>query len=115
MRNPTNERRTDELRRRALADEHRGEVVEGSGIPVEPRRLNQMVSVRLNPEVVGALRAIAASRDTTLSAVLREAAVQYASYAHRVKELRWRIQGETISEAHAWTGPSVSQSALKAV
>lgn len=110
------ESRKDEHRRRALADEHRGEVVEGSGVPVESRRLDQMVSVRLDPGIVRELRAIATSRNTTLSAVLREAAVQYATYAHRVKELRWHLQGESaISEAQAWTEPSVSQSGLRLV
>jgi len=116
MTDSKNERRADELRRRELAQKHRGEVAEDSGVPVEPRRLDQMVSVRLDPEVVRELRAIARSRNTTLSSVLRDAAVQYASYAHRVKELRWRLEGEAvISEAHAWTGPSASESGLRLV
>jgi uncharacterized protein (DUF4415 family) len=110
------ERRRDEHRRRALAEEHRDEVVEGSGVPVEPRKLDHMVSVRLDPDVVRELRAIARSRNTTLSAVLRDAAAQYATHAHRVMELRWRLQGEsTTEEARAWTGPSVSESGLRLV
>ena len=106
----------DERRRRALAREHRGEVVEDSGAPVEPRRLDQMVSIRLDPEIVRELRVIARSRNTTLSAVLREAAVQYATYAHQVTELRWHLHGElAVSEARVWAGPSVSQSGLRRV
>ena len=74
------------------------------------------VSVRLDPDVVRELRAIATSRNTTLSAVLRDAAAQYATHAHRVKELRWRLHGESIiEEAQAWTGPSVSESGLRLV
>ncbi len=110
------DRRRDEHRRRALAEEHRGEVAEGSGVPVEPRRLDQMVSVRLDPDVVRELRAIATARNTTLSSVLRDAAAQYATHAHRVTELRWRLQGESaVEEAQAWTGPSVSESGLRLV
>ena len=116
MSEPTSERRADEHRRRVLADEHRGEVVDGSGVPVEPRKLDQMVSVRLDPAILRELRAIAASRDKTLSAVLRDAAVQYATYAHQVTELRWRLDGEEgISETRAWRGPSVSESSLRSV
>jgi uncharacterized protein (DUF4415 family) len=109
-------RREDEHRRRALAEEHRGEIAEDSGVPVEPRKLDQMVSVRLDPDVVRELRAIATTRNTTLSAVLRDAAAQYTSQAPRVKELRWRLQGASaIEEARAWTGPSVSESGLRLV
>lgn len=117
MRKSTNERRTDEHQRRALAEEHRGEVVEGSGVPVEPRRLDQMVSVRLDPAILRELRAIAKSRDTSLSAVLRDAAVQYAAYAHQVTELRWRLEGEgSISESRtSWREPAVSASNLRSV
>lgn len=117
MRKLTNERRTDEHQRRVLADEHRGEVVEGSGVPVEPRRLDQMVSLRLDPATLRELRAIAELRDTSLSAVLRDAAVQYATYAHQVTELRWRLEGEvSISETRAsWRVPAVSASSLRSV
>ena len=116
MSDPRNELRKDEQRRRALADEHRGEVVEDSGVPIEPRRLDQMVSVRLDPGVLRELRAIATSRETTLSAVLREAAAHYATYAYQIKELRWHLRGATAtSEVQAWTGSSVSQSGLRLV
>ncbi|MCP4304588.1 MAG: ribbon-helix-helix protein, CopG family [bacterium] len=110
------DRRRDEHRRRALAEEHRGDVAEDSGAPVEPRRLDQMISVRLDPEIVRELRSIARSRNTTLSGVLREAAVQYTTSAHRVTELRWHLHGEpAVSQAQVWTGPSVSQSGLRLV
>jgi hypothetical protein len=116
MSEPKDEPRRDESRRRALADEHRGEVIEDSGVPVEPRKLDQMVSVRLDPEVLRELRAIARSRNTTLSAVLRAAAVHYATYAHQVKELHWDVRGaSTMREAQAWTESSVSRSELRLV
>ena len=116
MSEPTNERRSDERRRRALADEHRGEVVEGSGVAVQPRKLDQMVSVRLDPATLRELRAIAASRDTTVSAVLRDAAVQHATNARQVTELRWRLEGEvSVDETRAWHGPGASESSSRPI
>jgi uncharacterized protein (DUF4415 family) len=110
------ERRADERRRRTLAEEHRGEVVEGSGVNVEPRKLDHMVSVRLDPAILRELRAIAESRKTTLSAVLRDAAAQYATYARQVTELRWRLEGEvSVSETRTWRGPSVSESSSRPI
>jgi predicted transcriptional regulator len=117
MSKPTNERRMDERQRRALADEHRGEVVDGSGVQVEPRRLDQMVSVRLDPAVLRELRTIAVSRNTSLSAILRDAVVQYAAHADQLTELRWRLEGEvSTSESRAsWRGPSFSASSLRSL
>jgi hypothetical protein len=49
---------------------------EGSGQRGEPRRLDQMVSARLDPELVATLREFASRHGMSLSDVLREAAVQ---------------------------------------
>jgi hypothetical protein len=51
-------------------------LVEGSGRRGEPRRLDQMVSARLDPDLVAMLREFAARHGLSLSDVLREAAVQ---------------------------------------
>lgn len=51
-------------------------LVEGSGRRGEPRRLDQMVSARLDPDLVATLREFAARHGLSLSDVLREAAVQ---------------------------------------
>jgi len=51
-------------------------LVEGSGRRGEPRRLDQMVSARLDPELVATLRDFASRHGMSLSDVLREAAVQ---------------------------------------
>lgn len=61
---------------RELANQHRGEVVAGSGTPVEGRRLGQMVSLRLEPDVVADLRDIANERGQTISDLLREGAAR---------------------------------------
>jgi plasmid stability protein len=51
-------------------------LVEGSGRRGEPRRLDQMISARLDPDLVATLREFAARHGMSLSDVLREAAVQ---------------------------------------
>ena len=51
-------------------------LVEGSGRLGEPRRLNQMISARLDPVLVADLRKFAEKRGISLSDVLREAAIQ---------------------------------------
>jgi Ribbon-helix-helix protein, copG family len=51
-------------------------LIEGSGRLGEPRRLDQMVSARLDPRLVAALRHYAEQRGISLSDVLREAAVE---------------------------------------
>jgi Ribbon-helix-helix protein, copG family len=63
-----------EIERRDLANAHRGEVVPGSGTPVAGRRLGQVVSVRLEPDTIAALRGIANRRGMTVSDLLREGA-----------------------------------------
>jgi Arc/MetJ-type ribon-helix-helix transcriptional regulator len=50
-------------------------LIEGSGHRGEARRLDQMISVRLDPVLVAALKDLAAKRGVSLSDVLREAAL----------------------------------------
>jgi predicted DNA-binding ribbon-helix-helix protein len=72
----SDEARRSEQERRELAQQHAGEVVEGSGRVVTPRRLGQMVSLRLEPAVAEALRELANQRGISLSELLREAAIR---------------------------------------
>lgn len=65
-----------ETERRETAQRHAGEVVEGSGQPAGPRRLGEMVSVRLEPALAAALRDVASRKCTTVSDLLRDAAVE---------------------------------------
>src|ERR687898_2474560 len=67
-------RRNNEIARRERAQAHAGEVVAGSGRRGKPRRMAQMVSVRLDGELIGKLRVVAKERNTTLSDLLREGA-----------------------------------------
>lgn len=50
-------------------------LVEGSARRGEPRRLDQMISARLDPRLVAALRQYAKQHELSLSDVLREAAL----------------------------------------
>lgn len=115
MSDQEHERRADEMRRRELAHRHRGEVVEGSGVPIEPRRLDQMVSLRLDPEVLRDLREIAEARNATVSAVLREAAAHYVAYADAVKEIRLSVLygAAPHSETHVWQDAPASLGGLR--
>ncbi len=63
-----------ESERRALAYEHRGEVTDDPAEIVEPRRVPQMVSLRMDGDVLATLRDIANERGLSLSDLLREGA-----------------------------------------
>ena len=63
-----------EQERRNVAYANRGEVIPGSATPVEGRRLGQIVSLRLEPEILILLREIAHRKDLTVSDLLREGA-----------------------------------------
>jgi uncharacterized protein (DUF4415 family) len=69
-----NEQRENEIARREEAQAHAGEIVAGSGKRGKPRRMAQMVSVRLDGELIGKLRTAAEQRNATLSDLLREGA-----------------------------------------
>ena len=70
----TEDWRDEEVRMREEAQAHAGEIVEGSGTRGRPRRLPQMVSVRLDAHLVVALRTLAKQRGVTMSELLREGA-----------------------------------------
>lgn len=63
-----------ERERRELANAHRGEVADAPSEAVEPKQLDQMVSLRLDTGVITTLREIANQRGTTMSELLREGA-----------------------------------------
>src|SRR5829696_9420901 len=63
-----------EITRREEALAHAGEVVPGSGVRGNPRRMARMMSVRLDGRLIGQLREVAQRRNTTVSELLREGA-----------------------------------------
>lgn len=101
--------------RRELASEHRGEVAEAEGVPLEPANLSQMISLRLDNDLVAALRQLAQSRGTTLSNVLREAAAELlrAEQANRaqrpVVSYEVRMGTETQSTSDQLVGSGAQQ------
>jgi predicted DNA-binding protein len=90
-----------EKERRETAYAHRGSVIEDSAEPVEPRRLDQMVSVRLQPDLLVALRRLAEERKVTVSELLREAAEHLldAQGQHPIEV--YGVKVEVAREAHA--------------
>ena len=67
--------REDERRRREAAQAGTAEVLGGRAVP--PRALKQMLSVRLEPELLRDLRLFAEEHDMSVSDVLRQAAVEF--------------------------------------
>lgn len=108
----------NERTRRDRAQQHRGGVIAGSGRPVEPAALEQMVSVRLDGVTVSRLRELAERRRTTLSALIREALGDYADAVERTSRVDWWVtgfEGLTVVETKKWAEDSASRSALRDV
>jgi uncharacterized protein (DUF4415 family) len=93
------ERRQNEIARREEAQAHAGEIVSGSGKRGKPRRMAQMVSVRLDGELLGKLKAVAEQRDLSLSDLLREGAELVAQYPRPTEtRIHIAIHGARLQE-----------------
>jgi hypothetical protein len=94
----------------AMNTERPRDVVEGSGRRGETRRLDQMISARLDPALVAKLKRLAADRGVSLSDILREAALllierDQASEIGSVKNLtRFSVQ-----VTNGQSGPAANQ------
>jgi hypothetical protein len=107
----SDEARRSEQERRELAQEHAGEVIEGSGRRVAPRRLGQMVSVRLEPGLVEALRELAGRRGVSLSEALREAAIRLLEAdeaASKTVSSSWQVVSVPTVTTSSTTSKNVS-------
>ncbi len=104
----SDEARRSEQERRELAQQHAGEIVEGSARVVTPRRLGQMVSLRLEPGLAEALRKLAERRGISLSELLREAAIELlkAEEIATVSTYTWGIVSNRAVRSS--TNPAVS-------
>jgi uncharacterized protein (DUF4415 family) len=71
-----------EQERREEAQRNRGKVVRGAGEAMEGRRLDQMVSLRLDPDLLAELRSIAERQSMTVSDLLRAAAMSFVESMH---------------------------------
>jgi Arc/MetJ-type ribon-helix-helix transcriptional regulator len=67
------------------------DLVEGSGRRLESRRLDQMISVRLDPTLVAALRELASQRQVSLSDILREAALLLLRHENAQNVITFRV------------------------
>jgi hypothetical protein len=84
-----------EIDRREEARAHAGDIVAGSGQRGNPRRMAQMVSARLDGELVAKLRAVAEQRNLTLSELLREGAelIVRDEYADMIRLEITKVEG----------------------
>jgi hypothetical protein len=76
-----------ERERRELAESGRDDVVAGSAVAFEGRRLGQMVSLRLEPEVLVQLREAANRRRISLSDLLREGAMMVLAESQQTMQV----------------------------
>lgn len=67
-----------EAKLREEAQAQAGNVIEGSGLQGQPRRMAQMISLRLDASLIAALRRIADREGVSVSEVLRRAAEAYS-------------------------------------
>ena len=91
-----------EIERRELADAHRGEVMPGSGSPVEGRRLGQIVSVRLEPDTIVALREVANRRGVTVSDLLRDGAGMVLATDQQAGTVSVSFRTSVSSQPRTW-------------
>jgi hypothetical protein len=83
-----------ESERRDLAQAHRDEIDVESAVPVAPKRLGQMISLRLDPEIAIALRDLATERGASMSDLLREGAARVlaeASQSMQVIHVQFKV------------------------
>lgn len=99
--------RADEVERRKKAQDTAGDVVAESGRRGSPRRMAQMVSVRLDGELVVRLRDVAEHRGVSISELLREGAeaIVRKSYAEEQPRINLRVAGAKPWSSSYQTGP----------
>ena len=82
-------------------------LIEGSGRRGEPRRLDQMISARLDPTLVAALRQFAEQRGASLSDVIREAALLMLANEQAKNVITFKVDvtnertGEVVRESYS--------------
>lgn len=94
----TDDQRRSERERREAALATASSCVEPGAREVPPARLKQMLSLRMEPELIRAIRTVAESREMSVSDLLREAAMDLVE-RHR----RQPVQIEVEMEANSGT------------
>jgi hypothetical protein len=95
-------RNLSERERRELANAHRGEVVPESAVPVQPQQLDQVVSLRLDPNTITTLREIANRRGMTMSDLLRQGAGMVIVAAGQTQQIT-DLKVDVVVEPHTST------------
>ena len=105
-----------ERQKRDRAQASRGEVVEGSGKPLEPKTLEHVVSLRLEGWLLRELRQLAKKRGTSVSALIREAAEDVVTAGTPTTRIEWRVTsvvGTGPVQLTKWLESPTSRAALK--
>jgi len=89
------EQRENEEIRKEKIEAGVGKIVPGAGRRGTPRRMDQMVSVRLDGELIARLKSVARRRGLTLSELVREGAelIVEEEYASAQPKPRFTISG----------------------
>ncbi len=108
-----NEKRADEHRRREAAQAATAEVLGGREVP--PRSLKQMLSLRLEPELLRDLRHFADAHGLSVSDVLRQAAVDFLDRVSRTPFVLTTMPMDTQQSINAiWSQESSTSSGTMA-
>jgi hypothetical protein len=99
-----NDQREDERRRREAALLATADVSGGAAVP--PRALNQMVSLRLEPQLLHSLRTIADQEGVSVSDLLRQASADLVS---RWQETRFRVSAQVTGSPSQTTTVTVTE------
>ncbi len=83
----TDNPRESEVERRRETEAMAVEIVEGSAKALAPRKLDQMVSLRLDPSVLAELKEIAESLGRSVSDCLRDAVSQWIVSLARIHRI----------------------------
>ena len=94
------EREAEEVRQEKL-EAGVGEIIPGAGRRGTPRRMDQMVSVRLSGDLIARLKIVARRRNLTLSELVRKGAEQVVEepYTATQSQIKFRISGTGTDEA----------------
>jgi hypothetical protein len=103
--------RADERRRREAAQAATAEVLGGQEVP--PRALKQMLSLRLEPELLRDLRLFADQHNLSVSDVLRQAAVEFLDRARRAPFIVTTMSAQTQQSINlTWSQGSPTSTGL---
>ena len=111
-------KRDSEKVRREQAQQLSGEVISESGKSIEPKSLEQMISVRLDTPTITLLRDLAESQRVSVSSLIRTAVADFAARSGQVTKIRWQVirsEGTDAVETREWQESPSSRAGLREI